>query len=134
MYRRQVLPWHRKWYALWSQKGPHAIHLCGDATRHFPTIHQELNVFSFDTGFPVDHGHLRAALGEDVEILGGPEVSLLLSGSAEQVYRRTRDILNSGVMRGGRFVLREGNNLPPRCPEENLSAMYRCCLEHGQHR
>ena len=132
-YRELILPFHRAWYALWSVEGPHSIHLCGDATRHFLTIHEELNVYSFDTGFPVDHGSLRKTLGNDVEILGGPEVSVLLNGTSKQVYERTRDILKSGVMEGGRFILREANNLPPNCPEENLAAMYRCCLEHGNY-
>ncbi|MHC4718692.1 MAG: uroporphyrinogen decarboxylase family protein [Planctomycetota bacterium] len=131
MYRRLVLPLHRAWYALWSVEGPHSIHLCGDATRHFPTIRDELNVRSFDTGFPVDHGWLREALGDDVEIQGGPEAHVLLGPTAEQVYDRTRDILASGVMRGGRFILREANNLPPGVPAENLAAMYRAGLEHG---
>jgi hypothetical protein len=36
-------------------------------------------------------------------------------------------------MEGGRFILHEANNLPPRCPEENLRAMYGCCLEHGNY-
>ncbi len=133
MYEEMVLPLHRAWYAQWSVEGPHSIHLCGDATRHFPTIHEQLHVNSFDTGFPVDHGGLRAALGEDVEILGGPPASLLLHATAGQVHETTRQILASGVMRGGRFVLREGNNLPPRVSEANLAAMYNCCLEHGNY-
>jgi len=132
LYRRHVLPLHRRWYELWGP-GPHGMHLCGDATRHFPTIRDELNVHSFDTGFPVDHGALRKALGPDVEISGGPEVSLLRSGTPEQVYDRARQILQSGVMEGGRFILRDANNLPPRCPQGNLAAMYRCCLEHGRY-
>lgn len=130
MYKELVLPLHRQWYALYGP-GPHSIHLCGDATRHFPTLHEELNVCSFDTGFPVDHGPLRDALGEDVEIFGGPEVGLLVTGPAEAVYQRTKQILLSGVKRGGRFVLREGNNLPPKVSEANLAAMYRACLDHG---
>lgn len=132
-YRDLVLPFHRAWYSLWSSHGPHSIHLCGDASRHFPIIHEELNVDSFDTGFPVDFAWLRETLGEDVEILGGPEVHLLLNGTSEQVYERTKQILKSGIMKGGRFILREANNLPPCCPEENLAAMYRCCLEHGRY-
>ncbi len=88
---------------------------------------------SFDTGFPVEHGRLRQELGEDVEILGGPEVGLLLDGAADKVYERTRSILASGIMRGGRFVLREANNLPPLVPEANLSAMYHCALDHGRY-
>ncbi|MBN2582701.1 MAG: hypothetical protein JXL80_06500 [Planctomycetes bacterium] len=131
MYRRQVLPLHRRYLSEWSVEGPHSMHLCGDATRHFPLIRDELNVRTFDTGFPVDHGALRRELGGDVEILGGPDVMVLHDGSPQEVYERTRDILRSGVMDGGRFVLREGNNLPPQCPEENLAAFYRAALEFG---
>jgi len=132
MYRELLLPLHREWYALFGP-GPHFIHLCGDATRHFPTIHRELNVCSFDTGFPVDHGQLRRDLGPDVEISGGPEVGLLMTGTPQQVFDRTRAILQSGIMHGGRFILREANNLPPCVPEANLAAMYHCCLEFGNY-
>jgi len=133
MYRELILPLHKAWYANWAGPGPHGIHLCGDATRHFATIMRECNVKSFDTGFPVDHGALRKELGEDVEIAGGPPVALLLSGTPQEVHERTRQILTSGVMAGGRFILREANNLPPCVPEENLAAMCRCCLEHGNY-
>ncbi len=133
MYIDLVLPLHRAWYDHWKGKGPFSIHLCGDATRHFPTIARELNVKCFDTGFPVDHGRLRRELGPDIEILGGPPVGLLLTGTPKQVRQRTREILTSGVMAGGRFILREANNLPPRVPEENLAAMYQCCLERGNY-
>ena len=132
-YEELVLPFHRAWYEMWSVEGPHSMHLCGDATRHFPTIHEKLHVNHFDTGYPVDHGWLRRTLGKDVEILGGPESFLLLEGTSEQVYSRTREILESGIMEGGRFILREANNLPPNCPEENLAAMYNCCQEHGNY-
>lgn len=132
-YREFILPLHRQWYALWSAEGPHSIHLCGDSTRHFPILHEELNVCTFDTGFPVDHGRLRKTLGADVTIIGGPEVGLLLHGTAQRVYERTEGILKSGVMEGGRFILHEANNLPPRCPGETLAAMYQACLDHGNY-
>jgi len=132
MYRELLLPLHREWYALYGP-GPHSIHLCGDATRHFPTIRRELNVTTFDTGFPVDHGWLRRELGPDVEIMGGPEIGLLMTGTPQQVFDRTKEILQSGIMDGGRFQLREANNLPPCVPEANLAAMYQCCLEHGNY-
>jgi uroporphyrinogen-III decarboxylase len=133
MYVDMVMPLHRAWYAQWSVEGPHGIHLCGDATRHYPTICRELNVKSFDTGFPVDHGKLRKELGPDVEIVGGVQVALLVGGTPEQVYARSKEILTSGVMTGGRFMFREGNNLPPCVPEANLAAMYRACLEYGNY-
>ena len=133
MYERCVMPHHQRFYDAAPGRA-RSLHMCGDATRLFPTIHERLGVTSFDTGFPVDHGALRERLGPDVEIQGGPEVSLLLSGDADAVHERTRAILESGVTAGGRFVLREGNNLPPGVPYENLEAMYAACLEHGRYR
>ena len=133
MYERLVLPMHRMLYESGNQQAARCMHMCGDATRLFPTIRRELNVTIFDTGFPVDHGKLREQLGEDVEISGGPEVALLLGGTTDEVYQRTCDILRSGIMRGGRYILQEGNNLPPRTPMANIEAMYRACLDHGRY-
>ena len=126
-----VLPYHREYYEAGPAEAVRTMHLCGDATRHFRAIHEELSVSIFDTGYPVDHGWLRGELGEDVELYGGPEVALLLTGTPEEVHARARSILESGVKRGGRFVLQEANNLPPRVPAQNLEAMYGACLEHG---
>ena len=94
---------------------------------------RELGVRSFDTGFPVDFGALRRALGPEVEIWGGVEVATLLHGTPEQVYARARDIPTSGVLEGKRFVLREANNLPPRVPLANLEAMYRAAFDFGRY-
>jgi len=130
-YREHILPYHRRLVAEFSDGGPTSIHLCGDATRHFPLIRDELNVRSFDTGFPVDFGALRAALGPEVQILGGPSIMELKAGPADAVRRRVAEICSSGVMEGGRFVLREGNNLAPRTPVEHVEAMYEAALLHG---
>ena len=131
LYREMVMPHHRRFYDTFIADRPRSIHLCGDATRHFRVLRDELNIQSFDTGFPVDLSQLRQELGPGVEILGGPPVSLLLQGTPEQVYEASKAILLSGIKEGGRFVLREGNNLPPRVPLENLEAMYRAALDHG---
>lgn len=133
-YEQYVLPLHAYWYERTAvENAKRNIHLCGDATRHFRLIHEKLNVTAFDTGFPVDFGHLRQVLGDDVMISGGPEVSLLMNGTPEACENRAREILESGVKSGRRFLLREGNNLPPRAPLENLGAVYKACLKHGWH-
>ncbi len=131
MYVQRIMPLHRRFYEAAGRDSRRSMHLCGNASHLFPAIHRELGVMNFDTGFPIDHGALRRQLGPDVEISGGPEVALLLGGTPRQVFERTRDILQSGVMEGGRFILREGNNLPPCCPEANLEAMYQAALEFG---
>ncbi|HSV74815.1 MAG TPA: uroporphyrinogen decarboxylase family protein [Chthonomonadales bacterium] len=132
MYREHVLPHHRRIYGTFGADAPGSIHLCGDATRLFVTIRDELNVRTFDTGFPVDFGRLRRDLGPDVRIQGGPHVELLRGGTQDQVVAEVRRILQSGVLEGGLFVLREGNNLAPETPVANTEAMYRAGREFGR--
>ncbi len=139
-WRTLVKPHHDRLYRIQETDGcgaapdsERALHMCGNATHLFPAMHEEINITVFDTGFPVDHGDLRRKLGEDVMIQGGPPVPLLLKGSPEQVFERSRQILQSGVMAGKRFVLREAHNLPPLVPEENLAAMYAAALEFGNY-
>ena len=135
MYEELILPAHELWYSSISDTTPasglRSIHLCGDATRHFKTIRDKLGVVSFDTGFPVDHGALRKTLGPDIEISGGPHVGLLTNGTPDECAASARKILQSGIMEGGRFILQEGNNLPPCTPLANLQAVYDACREYG---
>lgn len=131
MYRELVLPHHRRLVETFGTGKDMSIHLCGDATRYFPTIVKELGIQSFDTGFPVDHGALRKTLGPKIEILGGPSVPFLIRATADEVREETKRILSSGVMDGGRFILREGNNLAPGTAIENIRAMYETAKEFG---
>jgi uroporphyrinogen decarboxylase len=132
-YREFLLPCHRRWYDGVDPKRNkiRGMHLCGDATRHFKPLCEHAGVTSFDTGFPVDFAALRAELGPEVEIFGGVEVSTLLTGTPQHVYERAREILQSGITAGGRFVLRDANNLPPNVPWANLAAMYRAAFDFG---
>ena len=131
LYQEKVLPYHRRLLSALYGEGPHSMHLCGNVQRHFPTIIKELNVKSFDTGFPINFNSLRDEIGEDVEILGGVPVNELLTGKPEQVFDSTKAILQSGILRGGRFVMKEANNLPPGVPLSNLAAMYSAVKTFG---
>ena len=133
MVREFVVPVHRKLKRALTTADRVSIHLCGDATRHFKLLRDELGVYSFDTGFPVDFAWLRQELGPEVEIYGGPRVTLLRNGTPEQVAAEVRRILRSGVTEGGRFVLREANDLAPGTPLENLAAMYETAREYGRY-
>ena len=133
LYKEMILPFHRRHLNEMFGAGPHGMHLCGDATRHFKTIRDELNVYSFDTGYPVDFGALRKSLGPRVEIYGGPKVPFLEIATPDAVREETRRILKSGITEGGKFVLREANNLPPGIPTENLWAMWDAVHEFGNY-
>ncbi|MBF0245051.1 MAG: hypothetical protein HQL31_07235 [Planctomycetes bacterium] len=136
MLRELVLPVHELWYSRMSTSTPadkrRGFHCCGDGTRHFKTMAEELGISYFDTGFPVDHGALRRALGPELAISGGPHIGLFTGGTPQQLFDETRRILESGIKWGGKFGLREGNNLPPGVPLENLRATYQACIEFGK--
>ena len=122
-YREFVFPCHKRLLSELAGPGPHGIHLCGDATRHFKTIRDELNVMTFDTGYPVDFAWLRRELGPDVQINGGPTVQFLARASPGEVRDEVKRILDTGVTEGGRFVLREAN----------VGAMYFAAKESGRY-
>jgi uroporphyrinogen-III decarboxylase len=131
MYKEHILPCHRRILDALATDVGRGIHLCGNATRHMRTIHEELNVNWFDTGFPVDFAWLRDQLGPEVTIQGGPHVDTVRFGSPENIRIESRRILQTGILEGGRFVLREGNNLAPGTPPENGEALYHAGWEHG---
>jgi hypothetical protein len=132
MYREHMLPYHRRICDALATPAPRFIHLCGDSTRHFRTLVDELNVRIFDTGFPVDFAALRRELGPTVRIQGGPHVHFLMRATPAEVREEVRRILQSGVLEGGQFVLREGNNLAPGTPMENTEALYHAGREFGR--
>lgn len=133
MYVEFVMPCHKLLLAELADGGPHSIHLCGNVERLMPTLKSELNLNVWDAGFPLDHGAARAALGPDIQIQTGPRVSTLLHCTPDRVDDECRSILESGIMDGGKFVLREANNLSPCTPVENVAAMYEAAREYGMY-
>jgi len=134
MYKEFVLPYHKKLCdALSVQDSSKSIHLCGDATRHFKTIKNELNVKNFDTGFPVKHGELVKELGQDVTIQGGPHIELLRTGKENEIDNEVKRIIEEVKDHTKKFVLRDGNNIAPYTPLSNLKVMYEACKKYGNY-
>jgi len=132
-YEEFVFPYHRRMVNIFSDGGPISMHLCGDAGRFFPFLRDNLDVDSFDTGFPIDLGAVRRELGPDVEIRGGPDVMTLRDGPEEIVRERVRAACESGVMEGGRFIMIAANNLAPCTPVEHVAAMYDAAETYGRY-
>jgi uroporphyrinogen-III decarboxylase len=130
-YQEYVYPYHKQIVDAFSDGTRVNIHLCGDATRHFKFQAEHLNIRSFDTGFPVDHGRLRKELGPDIEIKGGPTVMVVKDGAAEDIRLEVQRICQSGVMDGGKFILIAANNLAPRTPVKNIQVLYEAAKEYG---
>lgn len=134
MLRDHILPYHRRLCEVFAEGAPFSIHLCGNATRHFKLLRDQLGIELFDTGFPVDFGGLRKELGPQVRIQGGPHIEFLRTATPAQVRDEVKRILRSGILEGGLFVLREGNNLAPCTPIENTEALYHAGREFGDMR
>ncbi|PKO15474.1 MAG: hypothetical protein CVU39_11215 [Chloroflexi bacterium HGW-Chloroflexi-10] len=124
MLKEYLLPLYKQYKSEITTAEHIKMHLCGDASRHFKILKDELGVNEFETGFPIDFGKVRRELGPDVTIQGGPNIMFLKDGSPEEVSKETQRILESGILDGGKFILREGNNLAPHTPFNNLDSMF----------
>ena len=116
-----------------SLGGPNSIHLCGRASHHFKTLRDELNIQAFDTGFPSDLGQCRREPRPDVQLRGNIHPELLRQGPKPALRQAIIDLLHSGVMEGGRFIMCEGNNVAPHTPLENMRFMYEVGKEFGKY-
>lgn len=132
-YREFVYPYHKRIVDTFSDGGPTSVHLCGDAGRFFLFLRDHLHVRTIDTGFPVDLGALRKQLGPDVRINGGPTIMLLKEGPIPAIHDKVREICQSGVMEGGKFVMIAANNLAPCTPVEHLAELYAATKQFGRY-
>jgi uroporphyrinogen-III decarboxylase len=133
-YREHILPFHKKIIRELSYKGDrNGIHLCGNATHLFKTLVEELNIVSFDTGFPVRFGELIRELGPDIGIFGGVHVDILLRGSAGEIRAETKRILEEVKPLTRNFTIKEANNLSPCTNPESLLVMYNAVKDYGNY-
>jgi uroporphyrinogen decarboxylase len=133
MYQEFVLPYHKKLLQTFSLGGPNGIHLCGRVQRHLKFLKDELNIKAYDLGFPTDMGKARTDLGEDVTLYGNIAPHLLKLGPAEAIRAQVKKVCESGVMKGGKFILHDGNNCAPNTPIQNFQAMYEAGKEFGKY-
>lgn len=132
MYQEFVLPYHKRLRtALSTGEEPGFCHLCGNATRHYPLIQRELNIGTFDTGFPVEHAALIRQLRPETVVQGGVPAELVLRGTPEEIRAASRKVIESVRPVSKHFVFREGNDIPPGTPLENMWALYEAGREFG---
>ena len=100
------------------------LHSCGNLGR----IMDELIDIGFDAKhsfedkiMPVEDVYRR--WGDRIAILGGVDMDLLASGSAGDVRRRTRAILEACATKGTGYCLGTGNSAANYIPAENFLAM-----------
>ena len=69
---------------------------------------------------------LKKEFGRNLAFMGGVDTQgLLPTGSAAEVYRETRRLLEGMTADGGGYILAASHTVPPETPSENMFALYR---------
>ena len=134
MYKEFVMPYHKKLLAEFSLGGPNGIHLCGRVQRHLKLLADELNIKTFDLGFPTNMAQAREELGDEVTLIGNIAPHLMKLGTDEAIRAAVQRVCQSDVMRGGKFILHDGNNCAPETPIRHFEAMYEAGKTFGRYK
>lgn len=123
--RRWVFPYHKRIVDACHRHGkPFILHSCGCIFDLMEDLIDYVGIdalHSFqDCILPVEEAY-RKYSGR-IAILGGLDMDLLARGPAEQVRRRTRQILEACAP-GGNFALGSGNSITDFVPVENYLVM-----------
>ncbi|NSW50878.1 MAG: hypothetical protein HPY85_00035 [Anaerolineae bacterium] len=129
--RKYVFPWHKQIAETIHAAGkPAILHSCGNFSQVLEDVIDEMGYdarHSYeDTIMPVeqayeDHHHRLA-------ILGGIDVDFICRSTPEQVYQRSRKMLERSRGRGA-YALGTGNSVPEYVPDAGYFAMIRAALE-----
>ncbi|GMW01557.1 MAG: hypothetical protein AMXMBFR84_26940 [Candidatus Hydrogenedentota bacterium] len=69
---------------------------------------------------------LKREFGSSLTFMGGVDTQHLLpSGTEEDVYRETSNLVEAMTSDGGGYILAASHTVPPETPDENIFAMYR---------
>ena len=73
----------------------------------------------------MDALELKREFGSKLSFMGGVDTQdLLPNGTADEVRRATRQLIDGMTADGGGFILAASHTIPPETPTENIFAMY----------
>lgn len=129
--RKYVFPWHKKIVSIAHRYGkPCMLHSCG----YFgEVIDDVINDMQFDGRhsyedniMPVEDAYEK--YGDRITIMGGIDMNFLTTASPEEVYARSRAMLERAADRGN-YLLGSGNSIPEYVPVKNFLAMTQAALD-----
>lgn len=123
--KKYIIPWHVKIVeAIHAHGKPAILHSCGNLETLMGSI---IEVCRYDgkhsyedTIEPVEKAYER--LHGKIAVLGGIDLDFICRETPEEVFRRSRAILERSEKRGG-YALGSGNSIPNYVPQENYFAM-----------
>jgi uroporphyrinogen decarboxylase len=128
-WRRQIRPHLQRVFDVGAAHGlPIAYHCCGALRPIIP----DLVEMGLDVLNPVQSNcpgmeplELKQEFGDRLAFMGGVDTQELLPhGTAAEVRRATRRLIDGMTADGGGYILAASHSVPPETPEANLFAMY----------
>jgi uroporphyrinogen decarboxylase len=131
--RKYIFPWHKRIVAAIHSAGkPAILHSCG----HFERIIEDVIV---EMGFDARHSYEDTILPVEaaydryhqrIAILGGIDVDFVCRATPDEVYTRSKAMLErAAATGGGAYALGTGNSVPDYVPDEGYFAMLRAAQE-----
>lgn len=123
--RELVLPWHKRFAGMAHDRGvPYFLHSCGNVRAIMEDLIDDVGIdgkHSFEDAI-IPAPEFQRLFGDRVAVLGGVDLNILSGGSADDVTRRTRELIETCGPRG-RYAVGSGNSVPSYVPVENYLAM-----------
>jgi len=128
---RWIFPWHQKIADTIHAAGkPAILHSCGNI---YPIMDQIAHTIQYDgkhsyedTILPVEEAW--ETYHNDIAIMGGIDLNYLIFESEENVYKRSKSMLERTSALGG-FALGSGNSIPDYVPLEKYITMLKSAWE-----
>lgn len=129
--RKYVFPWHKKIVELAHRYNkPCILHSCGNFSEIIEDVIEDMGFdarHSYeDKIMPVEEAYEK--YNGRIAILGGIDMNYISRQTPENVYRRSRDMLERSAQRGG-YALGTGNSVPEYVPYENYLAMLQAAYD-----
>lgn len=129
--RKYVFPWNKKITELAHRYNkPIMLHSCGYFKDIIDDIIDDMHFdarHSYeDNILPVEDAY--ETYGSRIAILGGIDVNYICRETPENIYRRSRNMLERTADRGG-YALGTGNSVPHYVPFENYMAMVKAAWD-----
>jgi uroporphyrinogen decarboxylase len=129
--RKFVFPFHKRIVDFIHAAGkPVILHSCGHFTRIIDDIIEDLHFdarHSYeDAILPIEEAY--ELYHDRIALLGGIDVDFVCRATPEEVYRRSRRMLERAAGRGS-FALGTGNSVPDYVPDSGYFAVVRAALD-----
>lgn len=129
--QRFVFPWYKQIVEISHKAGkPVILHSCGYFENIVESIIEEMcfdGRHSYeDKIMPVEEAYEK--YHERLAIPGGIDMDFLCCSSPEEIYDRSKGMLDRTANRGG-YALGTGNSVPEYVPDENFLALIRAALD-----